>query len=92
LQSLCGNKFPIGNDKSMISRRKELFKDLDPNGNGILSLAEIDKGMRDVFKLMGVFNCKPALLRSFNIAKDISIEKKKKSRPSKQHKLFNPFD
>lgn len=40
------------------------------NGNGFLSLAEIDKGIRDTLKLEGVFNSKPAILRAFVYAKN----------------------
>ena len=39
------------------------------NGNGLLSLAEVDKGMKDVIKLPQLFDTKPVLLRAFNAAK-----------------------
>jgi len=38
---------------------------MDLNGNGILSLAEVDKGMRDVIKLPILFDLKPVLMRAF---------------------------
>ena len=40
------------------------------NGNGLLSLAEIDKGMRDVIRLPQLFALKPVLLRAFTTVKD----------------------
>lgn len=42
---------------------------MDVNGNGYLSLAEIDKGMRDVIELPELFELKPVLLRAFEKAK-----------------------
>ena len=41
----------------------------DVNGNGYLSLAEVDKGMRDVVKLPILFQLKPVLMRAFTAAK-----------------------
>jgi len=32
-----------------------MFREFDPNGNGLLSLAEIDKGMLDVLNLREVY-------------------------------------
>lgn len=39
------------------------------NGNGYLSLAEVDKGMRDVIQLPELFALKPVLMRAFQAAK-----------------------
>lgn len=41
----------------------------DINGNGYLSLAEVDKGIRDVMQLPELFTLKPVIMRAFNIAK-----------------------
>eukprot|EP00959_Pyramimonas_sp_CCMP1952_P091506 1915654-Pyramimonas_sp.AAC.1 len=51
------------------AQRMQLFERFDPNGNGYLSLAEVDKGVRDVLELDGVYNCKPAIMRAFQAAK-----------------------
>lgn len=48
-----------------IHKRKKLIKDLDPNGNGIISLAETHKAVRDVFKLNVLFKYKGAMNWSF---------------------------
>jgi hypothetical protein len=40
------------------------------NNNGYLSLAEIDKGMRDVVGIPILFNLKPVLMRAFQSAKN----------------------
>ena len=42
-----------------------MFSGFDPNGNGYLSLAEIDKGIRDVLCLDSVFDCKKPIMRAF---------------------------
>jgi Ca2+-binding EF-hand superfamily protein len=47
------------------AERARLFARMDVNGNGYLSLAEIDKG---VFELFPRFNCKPALMRAYKAA------------------------
>ena len=39
------------------------------NGNGYISLAEIDKGMRDVVVLPNLFAAKPVIMRAFMAAK-----------------------
>jgi len=40
------------------------------NGNGYVSLAELDKGIRDVINLPILFKTKPVLIRAFIAAKD----------------------
>ena len=39
------------------------------NGNGYISLAEVDKGIRDVLVLPTLFATKPVLMRAFMAAK-----------------------
>lgn len=48
-----------------IKKRKKLIKDIDPNGNGIISLAETQKAVRDVFKFDVLFKFKPAMNWAF---------------------------
>jgi Ca2+-binding EF-hand superfamily protein len=62
-------KLPFERTDDAKEKRRELFKQFDPNGNGYLSLAEVDKGMRDVLALEQLFDCKPAVNRSFHFAK-----------------------
>ena len=40
------------------------------NGNGLCSLAEIDKGLRDAIGIAELFDAKPAIIRAFNFAKN----------------------
>jgi hypothetical protein len=42
---------------------------MDVNNNGLLSLAELDKGMKDIIRLPLLFKTKPVMLRAFNAAK-----------------------
>ena len=43
---------------------------MDLNKNGLLSLGEIDIGMRDVIKLPALFKLKKVLMRAYQAAKD----------------------
>ena len=61
-------KLPTAKEEA--EKRKELFNQFDPNGNGYLSLAEIDKGLIETFGLHGGDNfstkrCKPAIMRAY---------------------------
>ena len=60
------------------ARRQKMFKDFDPNGNGYLSLAEVDKSIRDVLKLNELFDIKPVLMRAFQAAKSANTKTKGK--------------
>ncbi len=72
--ALCAEKTEEG-----FKKRGEMFKFFDPNGNGFLSLAECDKGIRDVLNLPDLFDLKGVIMRAFMAAKD-SV--KGKSKPS----------
>jgi Ca2+-binding EF-hand superfamily protein len=60
-------------------RRMELYNEFDPNKNGYLSLAEVDKGFRDVIKLPDIFDCKPVLMRAFQAARSLNDGRNKPS-------------
>ncbi|CAK8994305.1 unnamed protein product [Durusdinium trenchii] len=47
------------------AEREELFKLIDVNHNGKLSLAEIDKALPEVMGCVALFNAKPAIIRAF---------------------------
>lgn len=64
------DKLPTVKDDEGKEKRKKMFKEFDPNGNGILSLAEVDKNIRDVLKIDELFDAKPAIMRAFQIAKN----------------------
>ena len=52
------------------ANRKKLWRAIDYNGNRYASLAEIDKGVRDVLLLDDIFDAKPAIMRAFQATKD----------------------
>ena len=43
---------------------------MDVNNNGYLSLAELDKGMRDVVGIPILFDTKPVIMRAYQSAKN----------------------
>ena len=79
-QKLAG-KLPTGKDEKAKAARTGLFTIMDPNGNGYLSLAEIDRGLRQVMgeKDAGgytdVDSLSPAIARAFHAAKN-AVESK----------------
>ena len=64
-------KLPTGKSLKDKATRKELFNAIDGNGNGYLSLAEVDNGVRDVLKCPEIFEAKPAINRAFHAAKNV---------------------
>jgi hypothetical protein len=49
-----------------------LCQSFDTNGNGFLSLAEVDRGILQVLNCRDIYNIKPVLLRAFQAAKNLS--------------------
>jgi Ca2+-binding EF-hand superfamily protein len=64
-------KFPVDKTEEEQAKRAEIFAAFDPNGNGYLSLAEIDKGCRDVLGLYELFEAKKAIMRAYQAAKSV---------------------
>lgn len=58
-------KLPFQRTPEQFKQRMELWNGIDINGNGHASLAEIDKGLRDILQCEEVFDCKPAIMRAF---------------------------
>ena len=76
-------KLPIDLSPESKAHRMQLFKQFDPNSNGYLSLAEVDKGIRDILQIEELFDLKPVIMRAFQAAKTSN---------SKSHaKLANDF-
>lgn len=63
-------KIPITDSAEDKATRKKLFRGFDVNGNFNLSLAEIDKGIRDVLELPELFDSKPVIMRAYQASKD----------------------
>jgi Ca2+-binding EF-hand superfamily protein len=70
-------KLPTGDDAESKKTRKELWKMCDPNGNGYVSLAELDKCIHDL-SLDGLLD-KPCLIRAFNAAKHVHKLREKRA-------------
>ena len=68
-------KLPSAKTDEQKAMRKKMFKEFD-NGNGILSLAEVDKAIRDVLKIDELFDAKPAIMSAFQIAKNCTKSKR----------------
>jgi Ca2+-binding EF-hand superfamily protein len=68
-------KLPYAKTEEEKAKRNEQWSKIDVNGNGHLSLAEVDKGMRDVIDLPLLFDIKPVLMRAFQAAKVVAPSK-----------------
>ena len=62
-----------------LAKRKKLWKSFDVDGTGVLSLAKVDKGMRDAVDLPMLFNLEPVEIRAFNAAIKRASKKNKYS-------------
>ena len=71
---------PIKKTEEDRAQRKKLWDAMDMNRNGYLSLAEFDKGVRDVLKLPKLFPQKKVLIRAYNASKDKIKGKSKHSK------------
>ena len=60
---------PVGKTPEAREARKKMFGRFDFNGNGYLSLAEVDKAIRDELNQPQLFSSKPVLMRAFQAAK-----------------------
>lgn len=70
-------KLPSARTEQEKAKRQELFSAFDPNGNGYLSLAEIDKGCRDVLGLYEIFDAIPVIMRAYQAARTANDGKNK---------------
>jgi Ca2+-binding EF-hand superfamily protein len=68
-------KFPVDKTDEDKAKREEIFAAFDPNGNGYLSLAEIDKGCRDILGLYELFEAKKAIMRAYQASKAVGNNK-----------------
>jgi hypothetical protein len=63
------DKLPHRKTREDRAKREKLWTYVDINGNGIASLAEVDKAMNDFIRVPSLFALKPVLMRAFNSAK-----------------------
>ena len=72
-------KLPTERTEAAKARRAELFTAFDPNGNGHVSLAEVDKGVREQFQLQDLTDdLAPILQRAHTAAKGVATRKEKR--------------
>jgi len=69
-------KLPAEKTEEQTAQRKELFDRFDPNGNGYLSLAEVQRGCEEVIAVPQIYESKPVMMRAFQAAKGVAINNK----------------
>eukprot|EP00977_Amphora_coffeiformis_P005531 scaffold1170_cov174-Amphora_coffeaeformis.AAC.15 len=62
-------KLPLEKTEKQKQERAKIFEGFDPNGNGYVSLAECDRGCRDILGLGDVLP-KPVIMRAYQASKD----------------------
>ena len=72
-------KLPVQKTSSDRAKRREIWKSMDMNGNGFISLAEFDRGIRDVLNIPEIFKQKKVIIRAFTSAKNKIKGKAKQS-------------
>lgn len=65
------DKLPTKTTEEQKEQRKSIFTSFDPNGNGFLSLAECDRGVKE---LTGDLFPSPVILRAFSVANGVAQE------------------
>ena len=74
------NNLPIKKTAEDRAKRKKMWDAIDMNKNGYVSLAEFDRGVRDVLNLPQIFSLKKVLMRAFQASKDKIKAKSKYSK------------
>ena len=62
-------KLPWQQSQEEMERRRQLWGQFDQNGNGYLSLTEVEKAMDDIVDLPCVLDTRPVIHNAFNAAK-----------------------
>jgi len=63
---------PYQRGEEQQEERRKLWRAIDVSGSGLLSLAKVTRGIRDVVGLDLLFDCRPAINRAFHYSKDVS--------------------
>jgi len=79
-------KIPTSRSPEDVAKRAEMFKSFDMTGNGLLSLADIDKGLRDTLAIEEIFDAKPVIMRAFQAAKAVGVKHGISKHPDYVHK------
>lgn len=75
IYKMLAKKLPTGQDPNDKKAREQIFRNMDVNGNSYLSLAEVDKGVRDVLGIDELFDSKAVIMRAFQASKDVASNK-----------------
>ena len=67
-------RLPIGRDTATSLKRSAMFDKFDVNGNGFLSLAEIEHGVNETLGFDSKNAVKPVVMRAFAAARASSSE------------------
>ena len=62
-------KLPVNRSEEEKTKRREMFRQIDQNGSGQISLAELDLGIK-IYLGEECFLLKPAIKEAFKAAKD----------------------
>merc|ERR1712110_957364 len=69
-------KLPYERTEEQRKQRMDMFDRFDPNANGFLSLAEVEKGIRDVLQSDALFKNRRPIHRAFHLAKKVGTKGK----------------
>jgi hypothetical protein len=65
-------KLPFEKNDAEKEKRIKLFNAMDNDGTGVLSLAKVDEGLRDVLQIDEIFEVKPVIIRAFEAVKGVA--------------------
>ena len=77
-------RLPIGRDTATSLKRSAMFDKFDVNGNGFLSLAEIEHGVNETLGFDSKNAVKPVVMRAFAAARDVNAKKTGKKKDKKK--------
>jgi len=80
---------PYKRGEDQLEERRKLWRAIDVSGSGLLSLAKVTRGIRDVVGLDLLFDCRPAINRAFHYSKDLS--KKRGGAHTADYLVFKEF-
>merc|ERR1711892_531273 len=75
--ALINSRLPYARTREQYDERRRMWRAIDVNDNGFVSLAEITRGVRDVINVPDLFDCRPAINRAFHHSKSVSKSQNK---------------